>query len=88
MTVKIVTEDYLKKMENNIINAFINHTKIDNSKYVTKEEAFRILGCAETTLATLRAERKIEFVRVGKEFQYLRTSLSKYLKQKSLQVVE
>ena len=28
MTVKIVTEDYLKKMENNIINAFINHKKL------------------------------------------------------------
>ena len=59
----------------------------NNSKYVSKEEALKILGVSAKHLATLRSNRKVTFTLVGKEAMYLRTSLDALLESKTIYAV-
>ena len=88
MAVEIVTKKDLEILENKIISEIKQIAKGNNSKYVTKKEALKILGCADTTLSNLKKDRKIEFVKIGDETQFLRTSLFEHLKNKSIKVIK
>ena len=59
----------------------------NNSKYVSKEEALKIIGASAKHLATLRSNRKVTFTLVGKEAMYLRSSLDALLEEKTIHAV-
>ncbi len=59
----------------------------NNSKYISKDEALKILGVSAKHLATLRSNRKVTFTLVGKEAMYLRSSLDALLEEKTIYAV-
>jgi len=85
MNIEILTKNDILQLLNAVEE--LKEKVSPTSPYCSKQEALKLLDCSDSTLAKLRMDRKISYVKAGGNFLYLRESLFDFLNSKVIWAV-